>query len=55
MFGKGERGGSMVQIKVGTIDDASFVCPEMDIFVSKKLPFVRLSDETEHHDRGRQR
>lgn len=55
LFGKGERGGSMVQIKVGTIDDASFVHPEMDIFVSKKLPFVRLSDETQHFDQGRPR
>jgi hypothetical protein len=55
LFGKGSRGGSMVQIKVGTIDDASFVRPEMDIFVSKKLPFVRLSDESQHFDRGRPR
>ena len=55
MFGKGERGGTMVQIKVGTIDDASFVRPEMDLFVSSKLPFVPLSDETEHHDQGRPR
>ena len=55
LFGKGSRAGGMIHIKVGTIDDASFVRPEMDLFVSKKLPFVRLSDETEHFDRGRSR
>jgi len=55
LFGKGSRGGGMIHIKVGTIDDASFVRPSMDIFVSKKLPFVRLSDETDHFDRGRPR
>ena len=55
LFGQGSRGGDMIHIKVGTIDDASFVRPSMDIFVSKKPPFVRLSDETEHFDRGRPR
>ena len=55
LFGKGSRGAGMIHIKVGTIDDASFVRPAMDIFVSKKLPFVHLSDETEHFDLGRPR
>ena len=55
LFAKGSRAGGMIHIKVGTIDDASFVRPTMDLFVSKKLPFVRLSDETEHFDRGRSR
>ncbi len=55
LFGKGSRAGGMIHVKVGTIDDASFVRPEMDLFVSKKLPFVRLSDETEHFDMGRPR
>ncbi len=55
LFGKGSRAGGMIHVKVGTIDDASFVRQEMDLFVSKKLPFVRLSDETEHFDKGRSR
>jgi hypothetical protein len=55
LFGKGSRAGGMIHVKVGTIDDAGFVRPEMDLFVSKKLPFVRLSDETEHFDQGRPR
>lgn len=36
-------------------DDARFVRPAMDLFVAKKLPFVRLSDETEHFGCGRPR
>ena len=55
LFGKGSRARGMIHVKVGTIDDASFVRPEMDLFVSKKLPFVRLADETEHFDMGRPR
>jgi hypothetical protein len=55
LFGKGSRAAGMIHVKVGTIDDASFVRPEMDLFVSRKLPFVRLSDETEHFDQGRPR
>ena len=44
LFARSARAGKMVHIKVGTIDDASFVRPEMDIFVSSKLPFLQLSD-----------
>ena len=29
LFGKGSRGASMIHVKVGTIDDASFVRPAM--------------------------
>jgi hypothetical protein len=36
LFGKGSRAGGMIHVKVGSIDDASFVHPEMDLFVSKK-------------------
>ena len=43
----------MIHIKVGTIDDASFVRPSMDLVVAKKLPFVRLSKDTKHFDQGR--
>ena len=55
LFARSSRAGKMVHIKVGTIDDAGFVRPEMDLFVSSKMPFVPLSDETEHHDQGRPR
>jgi hypothetical protein len=44
LFGKGSRSAGTIHIKVRTIDDASFVRPAMDIVVSKKLPFVPLSD-----------
>ena len=44
-----------VTSKMGSIDDAGFVRPSVDVFVSKKLPFTRLSDETEHFEKGRPR
>jgi len=31
------------------------VRPAIDVFVSRKLPFIRLSDETEHFETGRPR
>ena len=55
LFGRGSRGAGMVHIKIGTIDDAAGLSPEMDIFTAKKLPFVRLSEETAHHAEGRPR
>ena len=55
LFGSGSRSPGTKNIKVGSIDDASFVRPTIDVFVSKALPFTRLSDDTEHHARGRPR
>ena len=46
-------GGAMKGIKVGTIDDASFVRPQIEVFASKALPYIQLSDDTEHFERGR--
>ncbi len=42
-------------VKVGSIDDASFVRPEIEVYVSRALPFTRLSDETEKFETGRPR
>ena len=55
LFSKGSRSTGVVHVKVGSIDDAGFVRPSVDVFVSKKLPFTRLSDETEHFEKGRPR
>lgn len=55
LFGYGSGSSGVRHVKVGTIDDAGFVRPEIDVFVSKKLPFTRLSDETQHFDKGRPR
>lgn len=55
LFGFGSRGQGIKHVKVGSIDDASFVRPAVDVFVSKALPFIRLPDDTEHFEKGRPR
>ncbi|MEE8443825.1 MAG: GFA family protein [Alphaproteobacteria bacterium] len=55
LFGRGSRSAGVLHVKVGAIDDAGFVRPAIDVFVSRKLPFIRLSDETEHFEQGRPR
>ncbi len=55
LFGFGSRGQGIKHVKVGSIDDASFVRPVVDVFVSKALPFIRLPDDTEHFEKGRPR
>ncbi len=55
LFGFGSRGQGIKHVKVGSIDDARFVRPVVDVFVSKALPFIRLPDDTEHFEKGRPR
>lgn len=55
LFGKGTGSPGVIHVKVGTIDDAGFVKPQIDVFVSKKLPFTHLSADTEHFEKGRPR
>jgi len=40
---------------VGSLDDAGFVKPQMDLSTGKALPFSRLSEDTEHFEAGRRR
>lgn len=55
LFGIGSGSTGIRHVKVGTLDDASFVKPQIEVFTSRKLPFIRLSDETEHFEKGRPR
>ena len=55
LFGFGSRSAGIRNIKVGSIDDAGFVRPEIEVFTSRALPFTRLSDQTEHFEEGRPR
>lgn len=58
LFGFGSGSTGIRHVKVGTIDDVSAVPairPEIEVFTSRKLPFTRLSDETEHFEKGRPR
>ena len=58
LFGSGSRSTGVKNVKVGTIDDVAAIPaiqPRIEVFTSKKLPFTRLSDETEHFEKGRPR
>ena len=50
IFGQGSGSTGVKHVKAGTLDDASFVKPQIEVFTSRKLPFTRLSDETEHYE-----
>ena len=49
-FGSGNQGGKVV--KVGTIDDASAIEPQIEVFVSRALPVPRHSEPTEKFEKG---
>lgn len=50
LFGYGPSRPGMKSVKVGSIDDASFVNPTGNLYVSKALPFSHISDELENSD-----
>lgn len=53
LFGFSSGATGMKSVKVGSIDDAAFVKPEIEVYVSKALPFTHLSEATEHFAKGR--
>lgn len=53
LFGSSSGATGMKSVKVGSIDDAAFVKPEIEVYVSKALPFTHLSEATEHFEKGR--
>ena len=44
LFGYSSRSAGVKHVKVGTIDDASFVKPQIEVYTVRKLPYVRLQD-----------
>ena len=52
-FGFSSRGPTIRQVKVGTIDDASFVNPQIEVYKIRKLPNVGLSDESVRFEKER--
>jgi len=55
LFGFSSRGTGMRTIKVGSIDDASFVKPAVEVWTMRKLPFVELHEHTQHFEKNRPR
>ena len=55
VLGAGSGSPGIRSVRVGSLDDASFVKPQMDLYTGKALPFSRLSEDTEHFVAGRRR
>jgi hypothetical protein len=55
LFGYSSRGPEVKHVKVGTIDDASFVAPQVEVYTIRKLPYVRLQDGIDHYEKNRPR
>lgn len=55
LFGSTSGLPGMQSVKVGSIDDASFVKPQIEVFVSKALPFTIHPADTQKFERGRPR
>jgi hypothetical protein len=53
LFGYSSRGAGVKHVKVGTIDDASFVKPQLEVYTVRKLPYVRLQEGIDHYDKNR--
>lgn len=53
--GYNSRSADMRIVKVGSIDDASFVQPDAEVFVSQALPFTLHFPHTEKFEFGRSR
>ena len=53
LFGYGEARPEMRSIKVGTIDDASFVRPTTNLYVARALPFTHIDETCENFETGR--
>ncbi len=55
LFGSGSGNQGIRTVKVGTIDDASAIQPQIEVFVSRALPFTRHPEFTEKFEKGRPR
>ena len=51
LFGWSSGGPGVRSIKVGSIDDASFVEPQIEVFASKALPFTQHPETTKKFER----
>ena len=50
LFGTGSGRPGIRNVKVGSMDDASFVRPAINLYASRHLPFVILDPELENYD-----
>jgi hypothetical protein len=55
LFGHSSAGSGMRAVRVGSLDDASFVKPGVEVWTMRKLPFVHLLEDTQHFEKNRPR
>ena len=44
----------IMSVYVGTLDDASFVTPQFNVYTSRALPFVKIDESLNNFEEGRQ-
>jgi len=44
----------IISVYVGTLDDASFVTPQFNVYTSRALPFVKIDESLNNCEEGRQ-
>ena len=55
LFGYTSRSPGAKHVKVGTIDDASFVKPEMEVYTIRRLPYIPAREGVAQYEKNRPR
>jgi len=54
VFGTNSGREGIMTIYVGTLDDASFVKPQFNVYTSRALPYVKIDESLNNFEKGRQ-
>ncbi len=54
VFGTNSGREGIKTIYVGTLDDASFVKPQFNVYTSRALPYVKIDESLNNFEKGRQ-
>ena len=54
VFGTNSGREGIKTIYVGTLDDASFVTPQFNVYTSRALPYVKIDESLNNFEKGRQ-
>ena len=54
VFGNNSGRPGVRSVYVGTLDDASFVRPQFNVYSSRALPFIKIDDSLNNFEEGRQ-
>ena len=54
VLGKNSGRPGIMSVYLGTLDDASFVTPQFNVYISRALPFVKIDESLNNFEEGRQ-